>query len=57
MSRITSATVITGLLVVLTISACNAGPSEGLLEAAQKGNLRQVQELLDKGADVNPRDK
>jgi len=51
------AIIVTGLLIVLTISgpvSC-AGQSEALIEAARKGDLKQVQELLDKGANVSAR--
>ena len=48
------AALITGLLLVLSVF-CSASfaQDQALIEAAKKGDLKQVQELLEKGADVN----
>lgn len=53
------AIVVTGLLTVLMISysVSHAGQSEALIDAAKRGDLRQVQHLLDRGADVNAKDR
>lgn len=53
------AIIIAGLLTALTIS-CSlsyADQNEALMEATRKGDLAQVQDLLEKGADVNTRDE
>jgi ankyrin repeat protein len=56
MHRLGIGIVTTGMLIVLSIF-CSASFAEGqgqaLIEAACKGDLRQVQELLEKGADIN----
>ncbi len=47
-----------GLTAVLAIfcSASQAGESQELVEAARRDDLKQVQDLLDKGVDVNAKD-
>jgi ankyrin repeat protein len=44
-------------LLALFCSAVFASQGEALMEAALKGNLKHVQDLLDKGVDVNAKDK
>jgi ankyrin repeat protein len=60
MHRLGIGIVATVLLIALSI-LCSASfaedQSEELIEAACKGDLRQVQELLDKGADINAKDR
>lgn len=53
------AIVVTGLLTVLmtSYSVSHAGQSETLADAVIRGDLERVQQLLDKGADVNAKDK
>jgi ankyrin repeat protein len=53
------AIVVTGLLTVLMISysVSHAGQSEALIDAATRGDLKQIQRLLDGGADVNAKDR
>lgn len=53
------AALLTGLLLVLSVfcSASFANDQDALTKAARKGDLKQVQYLLDKGADVCARDK
>jgi ankyrin repeat protein len=52
--------VATALLIVLPIF-CSASfakdQSRALIEAAKQGDLKQVQNLLNKGADVNAKDE
>ncbi len=47
-----------GLLIVSTIiSSFSFAQDQALIEASRNGDLKQVQELLDKGADVNAMDR
>jgi uncharacterized protein len=53
------AVVATGLLTILMISysVSHADQSEALTQAAAKGDLTQVKDLLDRGADANAKDR
>jgi uncharacterized protein len=54
------AVIAAGLLLALSIF-CSASfaqdQGQALIEAAKQGDLKQVQELLEKGADINTKDK
>lgn len=57
MRKLGIATIVTGLFTVTTIffvcSLAFADQGEALVEAARRNDLKQVQELLESGADVN----
>src|SRR3954466_7947580 len=44
-------------LLLLLLSSLPANADSQLFDAARQGDVKQVQELLDKGADVNARNK
>ena len=47
-----------GLILVLALLACFAcSKDEGLIRAAACGNLQEAKEYLDKGADINAKDR
>jgi uncharacterized protein len=52
------AIIATGLLIVSTIiSSVSFAQDQALIEAAKKGDLKQVETLLNKGVDVNTKDE
>ena len=55
MRKIVGAVIPVGLMTILTLFCplAHGDQSLALINAAKHGDLKQVQELLDKGADVN----